>query len=376
MVVYLAADEARMDELDRAVRDYLGWSDVLAKQDELDLTRTRRTRRRRSGARRATPSNRGCSAPTNGRWSPRASRWDRCDEGRRTGHVPRRAGVQPPWQRRRALHPTGGRGDPSRPQHATPLWEDGHVTVGDLWQLYAGTPTCRGSAIVGFPRRPAAGPLLWEQDGFALADGFDAEAKRYRGLVLPSDEQQIKITDGTLIVRPRAGDGATRRGAEPQRPETPRRPAATRPSLTPQAPMPAPKFRRPSRGRKKRASSGADGFSSERYAKDFKNVADGVLAHLTSIPGAKVKISLEIEAVAPDGFDESQIRVVSENAATLKFEQSRFENFRPTCRGSLGLKGMSEVRRVPVRNLAIHSARAGNDGWGIAGSADLVRRGR
>ncbi|ORB72538.1 hypothetical protein BST46_31265, partial [Mycobacterium timonense] len=30
MLVYLAADEARLDELDSAVRDYLGWTHVLA----------------------------------------------------------------------------------------------------------------------------------------------------------------------------------------------------------------------------------------------------------------------------------------------------------------------------------------------------------
>jgi hypothetical protein len=32
MLIYLAADEDRMAELDTAVRDYLGWSDVLVKQ--------------------------------------------------------------------------------------------------------------------------------------------------------------------------------------------------------------------------------------------------------------------------------------------------------------------------------------------------------
>lgn len=34
---------------------------------------------------------------------------------------------------------------------------------------------------------------------------------------------------------------------------------------------------------------------------------------------------LEIEATAPDGFDEARVRTVSENATTLKFEQSGFE---------------------------------------------------
>ncbi|MFC7483097.1 DUF499 domain-containing protein [Luedemannella flava] len=42
MVVYLAADADRMAELDTAVREYLGWSDVIDKQDELDLTQNQK----------------------------------------------------------------------------------------------------------------------------------------------------------------------------------------------------------------------------------------------------------------------------------------------------------------------------------------------
>ncbi len=38
MLVYLAGDRDRIEELDRSVRDYLGWSDVLANEDDLDLT--------------------------------------------------------------------------------------------------------------------------------------------------------------------------------------------------------------------------------------------------------------------------------------------------------------------------------------------------
>ena len=167
--------------------------------------------------------------------------------------------------------------------------------------------------------------MLWEQEGFALADGYDPEAKRYRGLVLPTDEQQIQITDATLIVRPelataqRAAETAEDGDPEATSGDAPIAHPVGRPDASPEVPETEP---RPQKTR----FFASKQLSSERYAKDFKNVADEVLAHLTSIPGAKVKISLEIEAVAPDGFDESQIRVVSENAATLKFEQSGFED--------------------------------------------------
>jgi len=38
-----------------------------------------------------------------------------------------------------------------------------------------------------------------------------------------------------------------------------------------------------------------------------------------------LKISVDIEAVAPDGFDEAKVRTISENAQTLKFETSEFK---------------------------------------------------
>src|SRR5690606_31565583 len=42
MLVYLAADTSRMEELDAAVRDYLAWSEVLAQADDLDLTQSQK----------------------------------------------------------------------------------------------------------------------------------------------------------------------------------------------------------------------------------------------------------------------------------------------------------------------------------------------
>ena len=42
MVVYLAADQARLQELDSATRDYLGWDHVLRSEADLDLTQNQR----------------------------------------------------------------------------------------------------------------------------------------------------------------------------------------------------------------------------------------------------------------------------------------------------------------------------------------------
>ena len=40
---------------------------------------------------------------------------------------------------------------------------------------------------------------------------------------------------------------------------------------------------------------------------------------LQRTPGAKIKLTLEIEADAPDGFPESEVSIIRDNAKQLKF---------------------------------------------------------
>ena len=55
-------------------------------------------------------------------------------------------------------------------------------------------------------------------------------------------------------------------------------------------------------------------------------IADEVIAHLSALLGANVKLTLEIEADIPDGAPDNVVRTVTENSRTLKFEDSGFEN--------------------------------------------------
>ena len=57
----------------------------------------------------------------------------------------------------------------------------------------------------------------------------------------------------------------------------------------------------------------------------FSEVAEEVLMLFTSKPGVKVKVSLEIQAEAATGFDESTQRAVLENCNQLKFKNHGFE---------------------------------------------------
>jgi len=54
-------------------------------------------------------------------------------------------------------------------------------------------------------------------------------------------------------------------------------------------------------------------------------VAQEVIQHLTGLLGARVRITLEIQADLPDDVPERVVRTVSENCRTLKFESFGFE---------------------------------------------------
>jgi len=59
--------------------------------------------------------------------------------------------------------------------------------------------------------------------------------------------------------------------------------------------------------------------------KDVGKISDEIIRHLTTLVGANAEITLEVSVTYPKGFDEKTVRVVSENAKTLKFEPFGFE---------------------------------------------------
>ena len=79
------------------------------------------------------------------------------------------------------------------------------------------------------------------------------------------------------------------------------------------------------RDRPKTRYFGARTLDAERCAPDFGKVNTEVLQHLAAQAGVELHFRIEIEAHAREGFDDSRIRTVSENATTLKFDQSSFE---------------------------------------------------
>ncbi|ORW93958.1 AAA family ATPase [Mycobacterium sp. IEC1808] len=324
-LVYLAADEARLDELDSAVRDYLGWAHVLANATDLDLTQNQKNQ--------ATQRQTQADGTVNSRLLQTFT-WalvpTQPDPG--APFVLRETKVegQSPALAERVSRRLGNDGDLSIRQAAATIklaigkvpqiWKDGHVSLGALWRLYSQYPymprlrdrRVLDDGIVDMP-------LIWQTDAFALATSFDDAAGRYIGLWTPDDNGAAPAaTDSLLLVRPDIAVKQRETEVPPQPVPTPGDTGKSAGADTPKPPIDVAFPPRMTR------FYGVKTLSADKVALDFKNVAEEIIAHLRDT-GTNLVVKIEIEATDAAGFDESKIRTVSENAQTLKFDQSGFE---------------------------------------------------
>ena len=326
MLVYLAADEARLEELDSATRDYLGWTHVLANEADLDLTQNQKNQatQRQSQADQTVisrllqtftwalvPAQPDAGAPFIVRETKVEGQSESLAErvSRRLGNDGDLSIRQAAVNVRLAINKV--------PQ----IWNGGHVTLGALWSLYCQypyMPRLRDRKVLQDGVLDL--PMIWQTDAFALATGVDEATGRYIGLWIPTDTNAAPSpTDGLLLVRP---DVAVKQRDEETPSDEP--PDAPQQETTPGIPADSPKVDvafPPSKTR----FYGVKTLSSDKIALDFKNVADEIIANLRE-QGIDLVVKIEIEAVDANGFDENKIRTLSENAKTLKFDQSGFED--------------------------------------------------
>ena len=81
----------------------------------------------------------------------------------------------------------------------------------------------------------------------------------------------------------------------------------------------------PQKSRAPNAYVGSVELNPSRVGRDAGRIAEEVIQHLSTLPGADVRVTLEIHAKVDDDVPESTVRTVSENARTLKFSSSNFE---------------------------------------------------
>jgi hypothetical protein len=111
---------------------------------------------------------------------------------------------------------------------------------------------------------------------------------------------------------------------EPQLPGAGPTPVAEPTASTVDGPT-APTPSTPAAPQKPNSFSGSVSLRGDRVGRDAGRVADEVLGHLVALSGSKVTVTMEITVDVPGGIENDVVRIVSENANSLKFSHHSFE---------------------------------------------------
>jgi len=335
-LVFLAADQTRLQDLDEAVRMYLAWKSIVDDKETLDLSpqQVRQAENRLKSADGTVKAR----IPETFQWllvpvqeDPRAGiTWETY---RLTGQesLAVRA-AQRLRKDERLLSVLAGtllRMEIDK----VPLWRGNHVSVRQLvedFARYLYLPRLTKPDVLYEAIRDGVRLLSWDIDGFAYADAFDESTGRYRGLRVLN---AIHLSDDGLVVRPDVASAQLK--AESQISETAATEegraavgesvsadyrtgsAETSYALGPEPePEPAPVLKR---------FYGSVNLDPARVGRDAALIGEEVISHLVALVGAEVEVTLEIEAKLPGGVPEHVVRVVTENSRALKFKTQGFE---------------------------------------------------
>jgi hypothetical protein len=152
---------------------------------------------------------------------------------------------------------------------------------------------------------------------FAYADVYDETSAKYVGLIWQKAPFG-PMPATAVLVHPEVAMAQLR--LVPPEPPTPG-PRPPGPGPLP-APTPTPAPKQPTR------FFGSVEIDMVRPVKAFDAILNAVVMQLQRTHGARVKLTLEVEAEAPEGFSETDVGVVRDNARQLKFkpESTGFED--------------------------------------------------
>jgi len=335
-LVFLAADKIRLQDLDEATRKYLAWESILAEKGEkglnLDPQQVKQAETQKTAADGAITAR----LPETYQWllvpvqtTPQAAiEWQAM---RLSGQDALAVRASKKLKNDELLITSFAATRLRMELDRIPLWRGNHVAIKQLAEDFASfiyLPRLKDSSVLIGAIRNGLPLFLWMQDSFAFADSFDESAGRYRGLRCGEDAQLADGETQGLLVKPdiackQMDEEKSRQpvGGTPAGPTTGGEgPTTTEPGAgpigPPVTPPAAPKLKR---------FHGTVTLDPTRVGRDASRIADEVIAHLSGLVGAKVSVTLEIEADIPSGAPDHVVRTVTENSRTLKFTSQEFE---------------------------------------------------
>jgi hypothetical protein len=210
-----------------------------------------------------------------------------------------------------------------RVMNQIPLWRENHVSVRQIvedFSRYIYLPRMKDPSVLVTAIREGVALITWETESFAYADSYDDEAKRYCGL---RGGRSISLADSdssALLVKP----GVARKQMDAEVP-TPGPGPGPGPDSTGTEPKSAGPEPQPPAPPQPKRYHGTVVLNPARVGRDASIVAEEVIAHLAGLIGAKVKVTLEVEAEVPSGVADNVVRTVTENSQALKFTSHGFE---------------------------------------------------
>lgn len=334
-LVFLAADRARLEDLKRAVRDYLAWQSIERDAESLNLDAFQRNQagEKHQDADRTVLQR----IPETFMWLLVPSEKKNGGDGGqprldwielKTSGTDALAVRASKRLKSDALLISNWAGSLLRLEmDRVPLWRGNHVAVRQLvddFARYLYLPRLRDSEVLAEAVSDGVALISWKQDSFAYADGWDEQNHRYRGLQV-GKKTRVNLDGDGLLVKPEV---ARAQLAQPQETgdesghggtaqEAVNGGAAPQPKADEQLTEPEPP--------KARRFHGSVVLDPLRLGRDATEIANEIVQHLMKQPGASVEVTLEIQADIPKGAPDDLTRTVSENCRTLKFKNFDFE---------------------------------------------------
>ena len=204
-----------------------------------------------------------------------------------------------------------------------PIWPEDrpHLAlseVTDWFASYVYLPKLRDKVVLDVAIRESIAKL---DPQFAYADGFDESIGKYQRLIWAKSPPEI-FSENAVIVKTETAQTQLSQSEAAEATPAIVTPGVPTDPVTTSSPVASPVG-----NAKPKRFFGSVELDMVRPVKSFDAVLNAVVLELQRTQGAKVKITLEIEAEANGGFDDNDVGVVRDNARQLKFkaESTGFE---------------------------------------------------
>nr|BBH92994.1 hypothetical protein KTA_11930 [Thermogemmatispora argillosa] len=359
-LIFLAVDRHRIESLNDSVREFLAWKGIYDDRESLNLDQSQ-LKQAESKQKEANQTvdlripESYCWLLTPEQSDARNSNSIRLDERqlKMTGQEPKyiahfiTAILRDSEQLVEQYAPTWLR----RELDSVPLWRGNHVRVKELQDFYGRylylkrlkSPEVLQQAIAKGVALPQ-----WREESFAYADTWDEARGRYEGLRAGQPMSKEEVQPSGLVVKAEVAaaqlEAEARARAEAERARLAATssgpfastsggptasPAVYEQSLSASATDTTPAVGAPaslSAEPQMRRFHGAVQLNALHIASEASTVAAEVIQHLVGLPGAKVEVTLEIQATFQGGCPAHKRQVIEENCRTLKFRDYGFES--------------------------------------------------